>query len=349
MNDVIGRTKETSRKVWSAAALVWLLATIVIGLQSWLGDQTIYSRALEEKREAFHFAILANEAPGGAGWGAVGALSVQKRVGVIYLAEGVRKFTGMAVGKVYKGLDTLFLFISLLSLFFYLRKWLPDIYCLLGVLYFCTALPLTYFFQLFHPWDRLQLAIWIGLLWLVADRHFLLLMVGLLLSVLVKFDTILLPFLYLLANINRDNRARTSVESLVLLVLAFGAYFAIGRMFPAPLDPAGFDWDSAQVILQRNAQMFADLNIRFPPLLVHALPVLLSLLFLRSKVRFVWASVVFALGLTAVYMMFSNYEEVRAHMVVLVLVLPSALITLRYFLEPGVADAPVLAAASHDR
>ena len=69
MNDVIGRTKETSRKVWSAAALVWLLATIVIGLQSWLGDQTIYSRALEEKREAFHFAILANEAPGGAGWG----------------------------------------------------------------------------------------------------------------------------------------------------------------------------------------------------------------------------------------------------------------------------------------
>lgn len=323
--------------MWGVIALVWLLATITIGLQSWLGDQTIYSRSLERQREVFHFAILANEAPGGAGWGAVGALSIQKRVGVVYLAEAARKFTGLAVGRVYKGLDTLFLFVSLLGLFFYLRKWLPDIYCLLGLLYFCTALPLTYFFQVFHPWDRLQLAIWIGLLWLVADRRFLPLMVGLLLSVLVKFDTILLPFFYLLANINRHNRVRTGLESLVLLILAFGAYFAVGRLFPAPLDTAGFDWNNAHVTLLRNAQVFTNLNARFPPLLVHALPVFLSLLFLRWKPRFVWASVMFALGLTAVYMMFSNYEEVRAHIVVLVLILPSALISLRYFLEPGTA------------
>ena len=335
MNHRTGRTGGTPGRVLGAVALVWLLATIVIGLQSWLGDQTIYSRALETKREVFHFAILANEAPGGAGWGAVGALSIQKRVGVVYLAEALRKFTGLAIGKVYKVLDTLFLFVSLLSLFFYLRKWVPDIYCLLGVLYFCTALPLTYFFQLFHPWDRLQLTIWIALLWLVADRRFVLLMVGLLLSVLVKFDTILLPFFYLLANISRNHWRRTALESLVLLVLAFGAYLLVGRLFPAPLDNAGFDLNNAHVMLLRNLQMFADLNLRFPPLLVHALPVLLSLLFLRSKPRFVWTSVVFALGLTAVYMLFSNFEEVRAHMVVLVLVLPSALISLRCFLEPG--------------
>ena len=331
------RMAGSSSKWLGAVALVWLLATIVVGLQSWLGDQTIYSKALAEKREVFHFAILANEAPGGAGWGAVGGLSVQKRVGVVYLAEALRKYTGLAIGKVYKGLDSVFLFISLLSLFFYLRKWLPDIYCLLGVLYFCTALPLTYFFQLFHPWDRLQLALWIGLLWLVADRRFLLLVIGLLLSILVKFDTVLLPFFYFLANVSRNNWARTSLESLVLLVLASEAYFAVGRFFPAPLDHAGFDLNNAHVTLLRNVQVFADLNVRFPPLLVHALPVFLSLLFLRSKPRFVWASVGFALGLTAVYMMFSNYEEVRAHMVVLVLVLPSALISLRCFLEPGAA------------
>ena len=338
MKNETGQMTQISRKAWGALALVWLLATITIGLQSWLGDQTIYSRSLERQREVFHFAILANEAPGGAGWGAVGALSIQKRVGVVYLAEALRKLTGMAVGKVYKGLDTLFLFVSLVGLFFYLRRWLPDIYCLLGVLYFCTALPLTYFFQVFHPWDRLQLVIWIGLLWLVADRRFLLLMFGLLLSVLVKFDTILLPFFYFLANTNRRNLARISGESLILLVLAFGAYFAVGRLFPAPLDTAGFDLNNAHLMLLRNAQVFAGLNVRFPPLLVLALPVLLSLLLLRSKPRFVWASVVFALGLTAVYMMFSNYEEVRAHIVVLVLVLPSALLSLRYFLESGAHD-----------
>jgi hypothetical protein len=42
---------------------------------------------------------------------------------------------------------------------------------------------------------------------------------------------------------------------------------------------------------------------------------------------------VFALGLSVVYVLFSNYEEVRAHMVVLVLVLPSALISVRNFLN----------------
>ena len=59
-----------SRRVFGVVALMWLLATITLGLQSWIGDQTIYSKSLEHKREEFHFAILANEAPGGAGWGA---------------------------------------------------------------------------------------------------------------------------------------------------------------------------------------------------------------------------------------------------------------------------------------
>ena len=80
------------------------------------------------------------------------------------------------------------------------------------------------------------------------------------------------------------------------------------------------------------------MNVRFPPLLVHALPVFLSLFLLRSNERFVWASVAFGLGLSVVYVLFSNYEEVRAHMVVLILVLPSALISVRNFLEHSEAD-----------
>lgn len=315
------------------ALLIWLLATITIGLQSWVGDQTIYSRSLEQKREELHFGILTNEAPGGGSWGAVGALSIQKRVGVVYLAEGLRKLTGLTVGKIYKLLDSVFLFISLFSLYFYLRKWLPDSYCLLGVLYFCATLPLTYFFQLFHPWDRLQLAIWIGLLYLLADRRFLLLALGLVGSILVKFDTVLLPFLYFLVYFSTSQWQRVSFESLVLLVLAFGTYGALGLVFPAPLDGSHFTWDGARGVLQGNLQKFVEMNIRFPPLLVHALPLFLSMLFLRSKERFVWASLVFGLGLSAVYVLFTHYEEVRAQTVVLVLALPSALMSVRYFLE----------------
>ena len=314
-------------------ALLMLLATITIGLQTWIGDETIYSKKLEKKREEFHFSILKNKAPGGASWGALGALSIQKRIGVVYLAESIRKYTGVAVGKIYKLLDSVFLFISLLSLFFYLRRWVPDVYCLLGTLYFCAVLPLTYFFQLFHPWDRLQLAIWIGLLYLVAERRFALLALGLVVSIFVKFDTILLPLFYFMVNFTKTQWRRTSIESLALLVLAFGTYFALGQLFPAPLDASHFTWDGALAMLQSNAQTLIGMNVRYPPLLVHALPLFLSLFVLRSKERFVRYSVAFALGLNTVYVLFTHYEEVRAHMVVLVLLLPAALISLRNFLE----------------
>lgn len=330
-----------SRKMLGLALFIWLLVSITIGLQSWIGDQTIYSKSLEQKREELHFGILANRAPGGASWGAVGALSIQKRIGVVYLAEGIRKLTGLAVGKIYKLLDSVFLFVSLLCLYFYLRKWVPDLYCLLGIMYFSAALPLTYFFQLFHPWDRLQLAIWIGLLYLVADRRFLPLTLGLVVSILVKFDTILLPFFYFLVHFTKGQWQRASFESFVLLVLAFGTYTVLWKLFPAPLDSSHFTWDGALAMLRSNAQTFIGMNLRYPPLLVHALPLFLALFFLRSKDRFVRSSVAFALGLSAVYVLFTHYEEVRAHMIVLVLLLPSALISLRNFLEQnGIERAP---------
>ena len=322
-----------ARRAGGLLLLMWFLATVTVGLQFWIGDKTIYAKGIEQTREEFHYGILANKAPGGAGWGAVGGLSIQKRIGVVYLAEGVRKFTNLSVGRVYKLLDSVFLFVALVGLYFYLRRWVPDTYALIGTLYFCGALPLTYFFQLFHPWDRLQLALWIGLLSLVADRRFLILVCGLFVSILVKFDTVLLPFFYLLVHLRKDGWQKTVVETLVLLVVGFGTYIALGQLFPSPLDTAGFTLGNAGQMLQRNIQTIVDMNLRFPPLLVHALPILLALLFWRSKDRFVLASVAFGLVLTAVYVSFSLYEEVRAHMVVLVLMLPSALSSIRRLLD----------------
>jgi len=330
-----------SQNLMRLLLLLWLLGAVTVGLQSWVGDKTIYAPELAQKREAFHYGILANEAPGGKGWGAIGGLTVQKRVGVVYLAEGVRRVTNLSVRNVYKVLDSLFLFIALVALFFFLRRWVPDTFALIGTLYFCAVLPLTYFFQLFHPWDRLQLAIWIGLLSLVADRRFLPLVVSLALSIVVKFDTVMLPGFYFLVHSTQDRWRRTSVETLVLLVVGFGTYIAIGQLFPAPLDKSGFTSQNALVMLEVNARRMLDMNVRYPPFLVHALPVGLSLLQLRRKPRFVVASVVFALGLTAVYLLFSYFEEVRSHLIVLVLVLPSALISVRHlFTADDTGDPP---------
>ncbi|WP_394756019.1 hypothetical protein [Rhodoferax sp.] len=331
------------QKVIGLFLLSWLLATITIGMQTWIGDQTIYSKQLEKQREELHFGILENKAPGGKGWTALGATSIQKRIGIVYLAEAIRINTGLTVAKIYKLLDTAFLFVGLLALYFYLKKWLPDPYSLLGVLYFCAMLPLTYLFQLFHPWDRLQMVFWIGLLYLVAEGNFVVLVFCLFLSVLVKFDTILLPFLYFLVHVNRSGWLKTSMETLFLLLITFGTYMALGQLFPSPVDGSYYNLQGAFNTLWSNAQKLVEMNVRYPPLLVHALPVFLALFFLPSKHRFVVASVAFALGLSAVYMVFSNYEEVRAHMVVLVLVLPSALLTLKKLVDGAPSNGSVAA------
>jgi hypothetical protein len=312
---------------------MWLLVTVTVGMQSWIGDKTIYAKGLEQQREELHFAILTNQAPRGQSWGAVGGQSIQKRVGVVYLAEEIRQVTGLPVGKVYKLLDSIFLLTSLLLLFFYLRRWVSSTYSLVGVLYFCAALPLTYFFQLFHPWDRLQLAIWIALLHFVADRRLMLLAIGLMLGIVVKFDIIVLPFFYFMVHFSAERWQRVSLETAGLLVLGFATYFFIGYLFPAPLDASHFTIGAGLDMLASNWQKLVSMNIRFPPLLVHALPIVLSLFYLGTKNRFVRVSVAFALGLTGIFACFTNYEEVRAHMVVLVLVLPSALLSLRRVLD----------------
>lgn len=323
--------------------LSWLLASITIGMQTWIGDQTIYAKQLEKQREELHFGILENKAPGGKGWTALGATSIQKRIGIVYIAEFIRTHTGLTVAKIYKLLDTVFLFVGLLALYFYLKKWLPDHYCLLGVLYFCAVLPLTYFFALFHPWDRLQMVLWIGLLYLVAERNYLVLIFFLFLSVLVKFDTILLPFLYFLVHVDKKGWLKTGLETLALLLITLSTYIALGQLFPSPVDGGYYNLQGALTTFWSNAAKLVDMNLRYPPLLVHALPAFLALFFLPSKQRFVVASVAFAFGLSAVYMVFSNYEEVRAHMVVLVLVMPSALLTLKRFVDSAASKSPVLA------
>lgn len=314
--------------------LVWLCFSVTVGLQSWVGDETIYAKDIEERREQFHFAILANEPPGGKGWGDVGGLSIQKRVGVVYLAEGIRLYIlRIPVGKIYKLLDAVFLFISLIALFIYLRKWLPETYSLIGVLYFSAALPLTYSFQLFHPWDRPQLAIYILLLILVSERKFLFLCIGLSISVAVKFDTVLLPILYFLSYFEKQWRVRVVVETATLFLLAFGLDAFLEKLFPAPLDPSRFSLEAVQQIASTNVASWLQSPLRFQPFLVHALPATLALLYLPSRCRFISASLVFALILSVVYFSLTRYEEVRAHMIVLVLLMPAALISLKRLLD----------------
>jgi hypothetical protein len=317
--------------------LLALVALLTLALQFWVGRETIYAKSLEQQRSDLHFAVLENKPPGGGAWAAVGGLSIQKRIGVVYVAEAMRRATGMPIGRIYFMIDTVCLFASMLALFLLLRHWLPEVYCLIGLLYFASMLPLSYFFQLFHPWDRIQLLFWIVLLGWTFQRRFVWLALGLALSVLIKFDTVMLPLLYLLVHFGRRTAPRVLLETGLLFLIGFGIYAALGRAFPSPADTGGFDLNSLMAIGQRNVARFTSMPISYPPLLVHLLPLLLAGWGLRDKPRFAVASVVFALVLSLIYFGFSNYEEVRAHLIVLVLLLPAALISLRRLLDERAA------------
>lgn len=329
--------KLVGRTTINLAALLWLLLTITVGLQSWVGDRTIYASELESRRETLHHAILANQAPDGRSWAAAGALSVQKRIGVVYVAETIRKLSGLSIGATYKLLDSAFLFLALVAFFFFLRKWLPDQYCLVGVLYFCAFLPLTYFFQLFHPWDRPQLLIWILLLHFIAERRLILLSIVLVLSVVIKFDTILVPALYFVVHVKRGTWRRTSWETVILFLLAFGTNAVLSYLFQDPNEISRYSWRAMDEMITSNAQKALQMHVRYPPLLVHALPACLALVGLRDKPRFIAASALFGLALSGVFLLLTNYEEVRAHIVVFVLFAPSALLTVRNVLESAQA------------
>ncbi len=321
-----------SRSLLRKTVLLWLVAVIVISLQTWVGDATIYAQDVEAPRKAMHEAILTQRLPDGRTWADWGALSMQKRVGVVYMAETIRRATQWRIGTVYKLIDTVFLFIALLALFAYLRRWVSDYSALVGMLYFSAVLPLTYFLHFFHPWDRLQLCLWLLLLWLAEARRFAWLAVLLPLSVVVKFDTLLFPAFYLLLHWKRDGRGRVLIESAALMAIAWGVNHALGQIFADPAEGSRFELTSVMAKVQGNFDKFVAMNLRYPPLLVHGLPLALACIGWRRQPRFVILSSLFGFAMLLIYVLLTNFEEVRTHMMVLVLLLPAALMTLERLL-----------------
>ncbi len=190
--------------------LVAFAGVITIALQAWVGRNTIYSERLEASRQVLHQSIVKNKPPEGYTWKMLGATnSLKIRVFTVFLVEKIHQLTKYELYKLYMILDTLCIFAIIIALFAYLKKWLDNIYCLVGVLYFCCILPLTYFLHYFHPWDRLSLLIWIFLLYLIREGKILIFIFVLVVSIAVKFDTILIPGLYFIYKVSRENWQKT--------------------------------------------------------------------------------------------------------------------------------------------
>lgn len=313
--------------------LAALIGSITIGLQIAVGMGTIYSPQYEAGREALHRGILTNTSPNGGSWDAIGASTLNLRIGTVYLAEGIRRSSSLSIHKIYLLIDTVFLFLALGGLFFYLREWLPAPYCLIGVLFVCAILPLTYYFHTFQPWDRIQLAMWILLLYLIRERRLILLGIGLAGSMVIKFDTLFLPGLFFLTYISRPRWQQVLGETIGLFAICVSLYVSLKWAFPAPLDPPRFSLEATLENVKLNIETLRALHVQSPPLYVHILPGFLAVLWFRAQQQYLQASVVFAFGFLFLLFLTTHFWEVRAQIGVLILVLPSALLSLHRLLD----------------
>jgi hypothetical protein len=314
------------------AVLLVLAAAFTLLLQGWIGPSTIYAPELAERRASLHEAILTNTPPE-RGWAAVGAASLNIRVGVVYLAEALHRWGGLELARSYWAIDSICLLVLLAALPLYLRRWLAPAWCLVGMLYLAAVLPLTYYLHAFQPWDRIQAVIWLLLLALVRDQRLLAAVLVLALSMLVKYDAILIAALYLMAHCRRGAWKPALLGACVLAVVAYLSLQALKWAFPAPAEPARFSLDVAFSLAQTNLRALIDLHLRHPVLLALALPVGLALVGLRQRPRFLQAAVLFGLLLTTIWATFTVYAEVRAQVPLLLLVLPAALLTLQAWFD----------------
>ncbi|MFO1430754.1 MAG: hypothetical protein U1F76_11530 [Candidatus Competibacteraceae bacterium] len=307
-----------------------LFATLL--LQQWVGGETIYSDNYKADRLQLHEAILHNKPPEGLSWSSMGAGSTNTRVFSVYLAYTMNMLTHIPVLDVYKAMDTVTLFITFILLFLYLKKWFNDSYCLIGVFYFFYACVLTYFLYYFHPWDRISLLSWLIMLFLLRENKILLFALVLAVSVTIKYDVIFLPALYWLYNFSWDNWKKTTPVTLGLFAISFGVFGILTTATSSATENLS-PYLQLMRMVKSNYWDFMKEFPGYPPLLVFAFPVLLSITALPIEDKFMRACTFFGMMLFIPLFLQSHFHEVRAEMPVLILLLPSALMTLHAMLE----------------
>ena len=314
--------------------LILLAGSLTLILQRWVGGATIYQQSRSTRRAMFHDAILHNRIPPPyTSWQEIGANRDNVRIATVYFVESLHRMTKWDVLKIYEVVDTVALFLLFLLSFVYLRGTSSAVYALCGILYLAAIMPLTYFNAVFHPWDRVSLLCWIALLILLRSQRLIAFTMLLAVSITVKFDTIVLPALYLLANVSSGNWFSILFRSAGMFGVALAVLTALRILLPG-----GFEDRTFVTQLTMNFDDFRTAPLSYPPFLAFVVPVALALMGLRLSDRFSKASVLLGVLLFVPFLVTTNFIEVRAELPVLVLLLPSVLTALRILCASGQDD-----------
>lgn len=305
-------------------SLALLCGVITLVVQHYVGDLTIYRVDAAATRLMMHEAILSNTPTQGRSWGAVGANATNVRILVVYAAETLAAVTGASPLAVYKLIDMASLFATLLLLFFFLRRWFDDEYCLIAVLFTGCVLPLTLLLHVFHPWDRPSALVWMLTLFALRDDRLIALAALLVVAVAIKYDAVVLPGLYFLYRVSAVNWRRTTATTAALFVVSFGTYAALRLALPG-----GFEERDIVSQMLKNLDQIIDLRNPHPSLLGFALPLLLAAVGFRAADRFMRAAAAFGVLMFLPFFLSTNFNEFRAHMPMFILLLPAAIVGLQ--------------------
>jgi len=117
---------------------------------------------------------------------------------------------------------------------------------------------------------------------------------------------------------------RPALVTVGLGAVSFGTYVLLRFLVPG-----GFEDSSILGIVSYNFGTIKDYKITYPPLLAFAVPATLGLIGWRFSDRFARACYAFSSVIGGILFLQSKFEEVRAEMPLLLLMLPAALSGLR--------------------
>lgn len=329
-------------RMLSRLLLVVLAGVITLVEQGWVGRSTIYTDAARDRVRTAHLALLENHPPAGAPtWNAVGLNGTNVRVGAVLLAEGVHRVTGRDYAQIYRYVDSVALFLTLLLLPRLLRGVVPEPYPIAAVLLVGALLPLTYQLFYFHPWDRLSALAWLVVLLLVRARATLALALALPVAVAIKYDVLVVPGLFVLVHADRARWRMVAAQTAALFAVGIATLAALYALRPN----GGTPHDVSRMIVH-NLQQLRDFNVLHPPLLGFAVPLLLAAVGFGEADRFARACAVFGVLLFVPFFVQTNFAEFRAQVPILLCLLPAAMVGLRRVAESAEAASPGAASAT---
>lgn len=173
-----------------------------------------------DERAALHEQVIAGNAPA----------PIQYRVFIHYLAEALTR-TGMSVKTAYLLLRGLFTLLSALLLHYFLKKWFETKVCIIGVLLFLGAVPVTYLNYYMQPMDMPNLAFFIAGYMLIEKRKDLWFGILLFFAMFNRETIVFLPVAWLLYRYDELKIRPLFLRFASFGAVSLGAYIALRFIF----------------------------------------------------------------------------------------------------------------------